>query len=230
MESKDVNTDSLDNSCPLCLDLLFQPVTLDCKHSFCHFCLYQLLHLNSERQEILTGRKQEYQSLDCPICRANQDLSKEKLKINESLEDEILKANFDHYQKRSIEVAKDLELFKKLKFHHGKIILGNHHELVGRDDSDNVHKWTLFVRQDGFTEKIIKSVIVKLHPTFTPSQITLSHSPFEMTRLGWGVFLINLEIHFKIETNLKPLKVQHCLSFEGDGDFNEIEIDYKTSN
>ncbi|XP_058522843.1 E3 ubiquitin-protein ligase TRIM31-like isoform X3 [Ochotona princeps] len=45
-------------SCPICLDILQDPVTIDCGHNFCHGCITQL-------------RKTSENFLQCPICKSS---------------------------------------------------------------------------------------------------------------------------------------------------------------
>lgn len=56
----------------------------------------------------------------------------------------------------------------------------------------NQHDWTFFTRFS--RTDIIKEVRVKLHPTFRPPQLTLHRAPFEVRRLGWGVFVIRATV------------------------------------
>jgi transcription initiation factor IIF auxiliary subunit len=63
-------------------------------------------------------------------------------------------------------------------------------------DGSNVHRWTVFVKtaqnQVGLenelpllAEDLIDQVIVDLHPTFTPSRITITSPPFQLTRVRY---------------------------------------------
>ena len=83
---------------------------------------------------------------------------------------------------------------------------GNTHEEVknpkpSRSNSQhkNTHRWAMFVTLNDSpeeTSKYIKKVVYHLHPTFKPSVITVSEAPFLLSRLGWGYFDVEMEIHF----------------------------------
>jgi transcription initiation factor IIF auxiliary subunit len=151
-----------------------------------------------------------------------------KIIINTHLEEEIKSKHTNAYKSRLHEVSIEREKFAKQKIHRGRIYVGNRHQLVPtRNDSENIHQWTLFIEPEGFENQIIEKVVVDLHPTFRPAQLTLTSAPFEVKRLGWGVFDIKIIIRFKQECNLGELEINHFLSFEGNGNFTEHEIDYK---
>ncbi|KAG7096417.1 hypothetical protein E1B28_003856 [Marasmius oreades] len=78
--------------------------------------------------------------------------------------------------------------------------IGNHHNRVASPSpadnrSGNVHEWTFFVipsRTD-----IIREVRISLHPTFKERDIILEHPPYSITRLGWGIFTIEVKVVLK---------------------------------
>lgn len=47
----------------------------------------------------------------------------------------------------------------------------------------------------GDPKDCISSVTVQLHDSFKPSRVILSSAPFELKRIGWGTFDVNLEIN-----------------------------------
>lgn len=69
-------------------------------------------------------------------------------------------------------------------------------------------------------DDLIKSVKFVLDPTFSPPQVIVNKSPFNLRRLGWGTFEVELVITFRDNFNLPPLKLYHELVFEGDGHFS----------
>jgi len=54
--------------CAFCLSLLYDPVTLECKHCFCLFCIKQY-HTQQLRSRRLLQNNQQDNQLQCPLCR-----------------------------------------------------------------------------------------------------------------------------------------------------------------
>ena len=90
--------------------------------------------------------------------------------------------------------------------------------------ADNVSKyigndrweWTVFVRAVPSTIREIQSVEYQLHPTFTPSVVTVTETsnpqmPFGLTRTGWGVFEIRIKVMFR---DGRTTRLTHMLTFE----------------
>ena len=50
--------------CPICIDLLFEPVVLACSHEFCKTCIEQVLHSSKSSDPRRQG------SPSCPSCRS----------------------------------------------------------------------------------------------------------------------------------------------------------------
>lgn len=112
-----------------------------------------------------------------------------------------------------------------------KIEIGNEHtELTGAPQTSlpvrgqtAQHKWKMFVRGENLDD-IIEKVIFELHPTFQPPKVTLTQSPFEVERVGWGYFDVTVKIYFKPEAKKTPCEFVHTLCFEGNGKSKEIVI------
>ncbi|KAI4564355.1 hypothetical protein MJT46_010153 [Ovis ammon polii x Ovis aries] len=54
-------------TCPICLELLTEPLSLDCGHSFCQICI------TANSKESVTGQEEERK---CPVCRINYESGK----------------------------------------------------------------------------------------------------------------------------------------------------------
>jgi len=81
-----------------------------------------------------------------------------------------------------------------------KLIVGNNCV----DDSGNKNgwkKWTLYLyfEEKEETGRFIEKVVVKLHQSF-PNPVVELKPPFELTRMGWGVFEIVMTLYFHAET------------------------------
>lgn len=212
-----------DFECPLCLQLLYDPVGFHCGHSFCKFCIERLLASNGEMRA-------------CPCCRApfydssndTQLVTLNNIRPLLALKKVLPLLFGDEYKSRGEEVERERQHFLQTVTIRKKIYIGNLHALMNNRNDQNIHKWTFFVRMDD-QDKIdnyIESVEVKLHPTFKPSRLLLNSPPFELTRYGWGYFTIGVKIMFKEYLNKPPFITSHTLSFDGNGDMSSVEMDF----
>lgn len=66
----------VDHNCPICMRLLYDPVQLECKHTFCSLCLKHLLRSNPKKA--------------CPMCRADlETFDQENTQPDESLQQKV---------------------------------------------------------------------------------------------------------------------------------------------
>ena len=79
--------------------------------------------------------------------------------------------------------------------------------------------------QVDLTSKYIKSVTYFLHPTFKPSEITVSEAPFLLSRVGWGYFEIEMLVEFQPHTGVKTMRLNHELCFENKGHTQSILLE-----
>jgi len=87
-----------DFACPICLDVLCNPVVLSCAHRFCWTCLSQ----TSARM------------YSCPVCRKNQNLDPNNFHIDWILT-EFLKQNFPHSHDHTVQTSDREGLIAKLE-------------------------------------------------------------------------------------------------------------------
>ena len=105
------------------------------------------------------------------------------------------------------------------------ILIGNRHRAERSAENANQHDWTFFVRLS--RPDVVKEVIVYLHPTFRPPIVAIRHPPFEVRRLGWGVFTLEAVITLnepyvwvrdaESEDSKEDLRLQWTLDFEERG-------------
>jgi len=110
--------------------------------------------------------------------------------------------------------------------------IGNTHTSIPEDQAEEskitpgvklLHEWTLYVR--GTDLAFVDKVVFNIHHSFTPNVITVTNAPFEITRKGWGFFNTKVEIHYKPGMGPQnPTSVIHELSFEGNGNFQEVVV------
>ena len=82
--------------------------------------------------------------------------------------------------------------------------------------------------------RMIEKVRFGLHETFGMDYMDIKAGPsgkFEMGFTGWGTFEIPVTIHFRRELCLEPakrtIKLNHMLSFEGNGKWRSINMPLK---
>jgi len=87
-----------------------------------------------------------------------------------------------------------------------EVLVGNTHESVG----SNHHKWKIYVEKKEESKYEIEKVEFRLHPTFQPAAIVVEEEPFELERVGWGTFKVQVIVHWD---NGKKSILKHHLSF-----------------
>ena len=82
--------------------------------------------------------------------------------------------------------------------------------------------------------KLIEKVRFGLHPTFGMDHMDVKANPsgkFEMGFKGWGTFDIPVTIHFRrelqLEADKRQLKLDHYLSFDGNGKWRTVVLPIK---
>ena len=100
------------------------------------------------------------------------------------------------------------------------VIVGNTSQYLKKSlrTTDEVsHKWMIYVRgspNEPSLESYIKSVTFFLHPTYKPNDIvTISKSPYHLTRLGWGEFTVRVQLLFQ-DSRHKPVDILHPLKLD----------------
>ncbi|CAD8075822.1 unnamed protein product [Paramecium sonneborni] len=203
--------------CPICLNIAVDPIQLSiCKHIFCSPCFIDLLDYNN-------------QSYRCPLCRQNY-LKNEPLIVNKDLATKIKDSNPELYAQRQQQIIQQqMMLPNQIKV---SVVYGNYYQRINTQDK-NMNQWDLIVKMEynkssdqialkNFDlNNMIESVTYYLHETFKPNVVTVQKAPFQLKRLGWGVFNIPILIKFKKEYNIPNLEVDHYLSFQGDGSFQK---------
>lgn len=189
--------------CPLCLDLLHDPISTACSHTYCRACI---------RRVLATGHG------SCPLCRREiRNFDPASAIQDASVMDRIAAAIPEEQVTRRAR-----EAFDRLEF-----VIGNLYEEVpgrpARSNSTlrNTNKWTMYVTLCGdasqHTSKLIEKIVYSLHPTFKPSSVTAYGPTFSISRLGWGTFPVECEIHWNPSLRVPPTIIDHWLEFEAGG-------------
>eukprot|EP00743_Colponemidia_sp_Colp-15_P003865 GILK01004171.1.p1 GENE.GILK01004171.1~~GILK01004171.1.p1 ORF type:complete len:238 (-),score=30.03 GILK01004171.1:244-957(-) len=209
--------DESQHECSLCLKLLFDPIKTSCNHTFCRFCLERYF------------RSRRHMEKKCPLCRHVLEPSVDVIS-DDALHRTLEVAFPAAYQTRKVETEEEEQRLRERQLHSKKLYVGNRHERT-RDDTarGNIHRWTFFVHLDDTEDEteFIDRVVIRLHPTFTPSTLTMRTPPYAVTRLGWGIFTIQARIMFKSKWNKEPMDVSWMLDFSGNGNFEEHEVEFE---
>ncbi|EFC49131.1 predicted protein [Naegleria gruberi] len=209
-----------DFECPLCLNLLYEPVGFHCGHTFCKFCIERLLASNGSMNA-------------CPCCRApfsdgnNSLITLKNIRPLLTLRNVLPMLFKEQYEMRRLEVEKERREYVQTQTIRKSFFIGNEHTVISRSDQ-NIHKWTMFVRMDSRenVSDFIHSVEYRLHPTFKPNVVVVDKAPFELTRFGWGYFTVKVKITFQSYLNKPAFATNHTLSFDGNGLMSQVEIDF----
>jgi hypothetical protein len=179
--------------CPLCHDLFVEPVTTKpCKHTFCSVCWEWLFHIRLPRQG--DTRPPGFRATrSCPMCR--HVIAQEDVDINLALDEEAKAYDASAYARRLEEVAAQRDRMAATRYVSKTLRIGNRHVVGGRSTRSgrfSEHEWTFYVtlgsQEDD--QRFIDRVAVRLHPTFYPPTVVLTHHPLELRRTGWGTFPI----------------------------------------
>ncbi|KAJ3051161.1 hypothetical protein HK097_007858 [Rhizophlyctis rosea] len=239
---KPVDEETEAYTCPLCLKLLFKPVTTPCNHHFCLHCLKDLfesgegvwgpieLKTDWEVDEVVTR--------PCPMCR-KEVLKREMMSVNTNMDARIQAMFPETYLARQQELLDDsahpLPSFTK------KLYVGNRYKSVPPElpDEESKDSWVFFVHMA--THKDEKTFIDHIEVDFRSANETTFQAfqslPYEIPRAKSDVYLLRLVVHFKEEWNLtsvnnrkayrissRAMRTSWQLDFNGEGSMEEIEV------
>jgi len=100
-------------------------------------------------------------------------------------------------------LKKEINQPKEIKNEEKIMRIGNTSEKIDTDQ----YKWKIYVKSN---QDDIDQVKFILHSTFTPNEIIIKKSPFQIERTGWGTFPIKMNILFKDGVEAQ---VEHTLAF-----------------
>ncbi|CAF1088451.1 unnamed protein product [Didymodactylos carnosus] len=203
--------------CPICLQVLVEPVTILCGHSYCLSCLKQFL----QSSDISVG---------CPMCRVNLSyLQNNTIQINSILKYLLETRYGNEYFEKKLEVDQDrLESERKLSVMK-KLLIGNHHALANIGQEVKMHRWTLYIRfADDEDEVDIGRFIKEITISTSETQLcTFNSAPYRFTATALQPFSININIEFHTNYNTANLQTEWNLCFTGIGNQKEIDLEFE---
>lgn len=229
-----------DDICPICQNLLYNPVITRCKHTLCESCMAHWADVSITSQMTIVGLEDEAAILlpneietRCPMCRSSTTAS-----FDGSRASKLLSLYPKTYRDRETE-GKNVEESEAVETL--TLYIGNTHNRIRNEDmeSRNKHEWKFFIRTS--RNDLIEEVQIFLHPTFRNSRIVQQWPPFEVRRLGWGTFDIYANVILKVgyswvsseaedandggEKGLLPF--QWLLDFNGEGSQGRCRLKVK---
>ncbi|KAF7185481.1 YEATS domain-containing protein 2 [Pseudocercospora fuligena] len=236
-----------DGLCPVCRLLLYRPVTTRCNHTLCESCMAHWADVSVMTQMQIVDVDSEPVAFDavsgleakCPMCRTQTTAS-----LNPTLADS-LKAKYPQtWAERHLEEADSSLGSDQASIQTLTVYIGNRHRMIGEptEERSNQHEWTFFVRPS--RTDIIEEVQILLHPTFRPNRVIRQRAPYEIRRLGWGVFTITAYVILKagytwvseeaevtpdgVPKGMLPLTWElDFLGFEGKGSMGSVRLKVK---
>lgn len=96
---------------------------------------------------------------------------------------------------------------------------------VPPNGAKRIHEWTMQLRFDSPDDStLVKKVVYNLHPTFAVPTVEVLEPPFELTRFGWGTFVVVAKVHLH---DGRILELQHELSYEQPESFRTLLLPLK---
>lgn len=187
-----------DDLCHICHLLLLHPVITNCNHTFCETCFSHWADVSISQMirglDIDEGFLMPPDEVEtrCPMCRTLTTARLDK-PLASKLKSQYPVTYRSRKEELSLEVQdEDGALVEPLTLY-----IGNEHKLIRHESgSRNKHEWNFFVRPS--RTDVIEEIQIFLHPTFRDHKIVLTHAPYSIRRVGWGVFTIFVNIILKV--------------------------------
>lgn len=179
-----------DERCPNCKQLLFEPVTTSCKHSFCAACMSHQTDdelaliwepLGSGNVQGDAAQENFGRPRSCPVCGA-ESLLYHNTALAQQLQSKYPRT-FTQRSEKACSADEDSGIIS--------ISIGNWHELVKTDH----HRWTFFVKPS--RTDVIGEVHIHLHESFAQPHKVLKKPPYVLHCKGWGYFTVLVQLVLK---------------------------------
>eukprot|EP01135_Chromosphaera_perkinsii_P001849 Nk52_evm28s211 gene=Nk52_evmTU28s211 len=110
------------------------------------------------------------------------------------------------------------------------LIYGHSIEKLGKGEKlgpKNTHKWTVYVKESTGQSDLIRFVEFHLHESFSTPVRKITKIPFQVSEQGWGVFDINIRVHFKAPYQDTVVQMVHMVTFPAAGQSRHREQHHK---
>lgn len=74
-------------------------------------------------------------------------------------------------------------------------------------------------------DQFVDRIVVHLHPTFSQPTVFVDAPPFQVRRVGWGIFDVRAVIYFKPEWDIAPLPISWTLDFDAPDRHTTVLLD-----
>ncbi|ETS76156.1 hypothetical protein PFICI_11543 [Pestalotiopsis fici W106-1] len=191
---------SEDDTCPICRLLLHEPVTTTCNHTLCKFCMAQWASVSLAAPMTIVDVDEEPVEFDavselearCPMCRTMTTAT-----ANPALAQELKSRYPLTHGEREAEAHAEADGLGGDAIHTITVYIGNRHTRIPPSPGSphNIHDWTFFVRPS--RTDIVEEVHIFLHPTFRQNRVVRQRPPYQISRVGWGIFTITASVVLK---------------------------------
>lgn len=193
--------ESAEFSCPICMDILYKPLTFECTHTFCKICIDAMLIY-------------EPNFVKCPICRRKFLRNQIRNFWNMDLDLKVFQKFSSEYLKRCLT---NLKTFKKKNNNSKKITLiyGNTLKKVINNDEIQ-YEITIFVKMKNNIKKFVKKIEFDFFPHLGNDSIILRSPPFEIRRTEKKEFSLTLKIFWQKFLKYQNTILEYKVIFEDD--------------
>ena len=222
------SNEKLDFCCPVCLDLMIEPVKLpECCHYLCDICCKKILKMKDDQRA-------------CPLCR--KAIQKSFVPNSDAQMRSTILSKFPKEVKRlkMMEAYNKNNFVPKLKIKYGNRYTKLKNPVRSKNKRHtNEHSWdayVMFCDTKHNDKRLLKTEFVRcVVMDFSAYVKTVWGKKylygkrckgwFRTGGVGWGYFPFDIDIKFAKDLNLSTIRLTHELCFEPGGDENEVEIE-----
>lgn len=191
--------------CPICENLIVEPITNPCKHILCKSCHDIAMNIEAI----------------CVICHQTLPITYNAV-TDKPLQQLISETQPIEYEKRKqYQIAKQIWSSDLVSL---RFTIGNDYEKVKHPEKRSsynknpcIHRYTLYfdlVNNNELTSEFVEKVDFYIHPSYKFNKVSILHYPFRIRRVASGSFYVRLVVHYKSWMHLPKQNIRHKLKFE----------------